>query len=60
MTVLDEDSFSVNKFTVPHEYQPVSPESINIIYKGNLTSEIFSLIHNNHMQEIFSVWCIYM
>lgn len=60
MAVLDEDSFSVDKFTVPHEFQLVSPEYINIIYKGNLTSQIFSLIHYNYMEEIFSVWCIYM
>lgn len=60
MTSLDKDPCSISKFTVPHEFQPISPEYINSIYKDNLTSEICSLIHNNYMQKIFSEWCILM
>lgn len=60
MTNWDENPCSVDKFTVPHEFQPISPGYINSIYKGNLTSEICSLIHNNDMQKIFSECCILM
>lgn len=60
MTSLDEDPCSVDKFTMPREFQPISSEYINSIYKGNLTSEICSLIHYNYIQEIFSEWRILM